>query len=96
MHSHYTGVMFRDVKDSQWSRDHIARHAVTLDEVREAILERPYWQVKGRNESLLIYGTTDVGRHLLVVVVPDEDEAFVVTARDMTAREKKTFQQKAR
>jgi len=53
--------VFREVKDSLWSADHIARHGVTLDEVLQ-----------------------------------DQDEAFIVTARDMTPSEKKTFQRKAR
>ncbi len=88
--------MFRDVKNSQWSVDHIARHGVTLDEVREVVLERPYWRTDGKGGTTLIYGRTYAGRHLLVVAVQDQDEAFVVTARDMTSNEKKTFQRKAR
>jgi hypothetical protein len=32
----------------------------------------------------------------LVVVLVESDEAFVVTARDMTEPEKKTFRRKAR
>jgi hypothetical protein len=39
---HYDGGVFKAVRDSDWSADHIAAHGVTLDEVREAILERPY------------------------------------------------------
>jgi uncharacterized protein len=72
--------VFRDVKDSQWSADHIARHGVALDEVREAILDRPYWQTKGQNDTILIDGRTYAGRYLLVVAVEDDGEAFVVTA----------------
>lgn len=87
--------MFRGVKESQWSADHIARHDVTLDEVREAILERPYWQEKGKNDTTLIYGRTYAGRYLFVVAVDDGGEAFVVTARDMNPGEKRTFQRKA-
>lgn len=90
------GVVFRDVKDSQWSADHIARHGVTLDEVGEAILERPYWQVEGKDGTILIYGRTYAGRYLFVVAAEDDGEAFIVTARDMTPSEKKTFQGKAR
>jgi hypothetical protein len=37
---HSWGV-FQAIKDSQWSADHIAAHGVTLDEVRQAILEHP-------------------------------------------------------
>jgi len=88
--------MWKDVKDSAWSADHVARHGVVLDEVREAILSRPYWMTSGKNDSTLIYGRTAAGRYLLVVVVNDGGEAFVVTARDMTAREKRTFGRKAR
>jgi hypothetical protein len=88
--------VFRDVKDSPWSVEHIARHGVTMEEVREAVLERPYWRTDGKEGTTLIYGRTYAGRYLLVVVVPDQDEAFVVTARDMTSSEKKTFQRKAR
>ncbi|MGH3860103.1 hypothetical protein [Actinokineospora sp.] len=87
--------MFRDVKDNQWSVDHIARHDVTLDEVREAILERPYWQTEGKGNTVLIFGRTYAGRYLFVVAADDDGEAFVVTARDMTPGEKKTFQRKA-
>jgi uncharacterized protein len=39
---HYDGGVFKAVRDSDWPADHIAAHGVTLDEVREAILERPY------------------------------------------------------
>ena len=46
---HYNGSVLRKVRDSAWSADHIAAHNVTLDEVREAILERPYWSVPGRD-----------------------------------------------
>jgi len=93
---HYTGVVFKSVRDSDWSADHVAVHGVTLDEVREAILERPYWAVPGRDGTILVYGRTYAGRYLLAVVIPEAEEAFVVTARDMTDNEKKTFRRKAR
>ncbi len=50
----------------------------------------------GKNDSTLIYGRTRAGRHLLVAAVDDDGEAFIVTARDMTDREKRTFKRKAR
>jgi uncharacterized protein len=64
--------------------------------VREAILERPHWQAEGKDDTLLIYGRTYAGRYLFVVAADDNGEAFIVTARDMTPSEKKTFQRKAR
>ena len=92
---HYDGVVFKAVRDSDWSADHIAAHRVTLGEVREAILERPYWAVPGRDGTTLIYGQTYAGRYLLVVAIAEGEQAFIVTARDMTEAEKKTFRRKA-
>ena len=88
--------MFKTVRDSDWSADHIAAHGLTLDEVREAILEHPYWAAPGREGTTLIYGRTYAGRYLLVVAIDEGGEAFIVTARDMTDAEKKTFRRKAR
>ena len=79
----------RPVRDSDWSARHIAAHGVTLDEVREAILERPYWSVPGRDGTTLVYGQTYAGRYLLVVAVGEDGQAFIVTARDMTDSEKR-------
>lgn len=88
--------MFKGIRDSVWSADHLAAHGVTLDEVREAILERPSWAAPGRDGTTLCYGRTYAGRYLLVVALAEDDEAFIITARDMTAAEKKTFRRKAR
>jgi len=88
--------VFKAVRDSDWSADHVAAHSVTLDEVREAILDRPYWAVPGRDGTILVYGRTYAGRYLLVVAIAEGEEAFIVTARDMTSSEKKTFRRKAR
>jgi uncharacterized DUF497 family protein len=96
MRMHYNWAVFKAIRDSDWSADHIAAHGVTLEEVREALLERPYWAAPGREGTTLAYGRTDAGRYLLVVVIAEGEEAFVVTARDMTDAEKKTFRRKAR
>jgi uncharacterized protein len=88
--------VIRTVRDSEWSTEHIANHGVTMDEVREAILERPFWTTPGRNDTQLIYGKTYSGRFLFVVALIEDEEAFIVTARPMTDAERKTFQRKAR
>ena len=44
---HYNSFVLKKVRDSAWSAEHIAAHDVTLDEVREAVLERPNWSVPG-------------------------------------------------
>ena len=48
MRMHYNNGVFKAVRDSDWSADHVAVQGGTLDEVREAILEHPYWAVPGR------------------------------------------------
>lgn len=95
MQMQYNAGVFKAVRDSEWSFGPIAAHGVSLDEVREAILEHPYWAAPGRGGTTLVYGRTYAGRYLLVVI-PEGQEAFVVTARDMTETEKKTFRRKAR
>jgi len=62
---------------------------VTLDEVREAILERPYWSVPGRDGTTLVCGQTYAGRYLLVMAVDEGGQAFIVAARNMTDAEKR-------
>ncbi|HEX3780684.1 MAG TPA: hypothetical protein VHX38_13535 [Pseudonocardiaceae bacterium] len=47
-----------------------------MAEVREAILEHPYWMTSGKNDTTLIYGRTYAGRYLLVVAVDDHGGAF--------------------
>jgi hypothetical protein len=64
--------------------------------MREAILEHPYWSVSGRVGTTLVYGQTYADRYLLVVAVDEGGQAFIVTARNMTDAEKKTFRSKAR
>jgi hypothetical protein len=96
MRMYYNGRVFKAVQDSEWSASHIAAHGVTLDEVREAILERPYWAAPGREGTILAYGRTYAGRYLLVVAIDENGAAFIVTARDMTDAEKRTFRRKAR
>lgn len=89
--------VFRAVRDSDWSADHLAAHGVTLEEVREVVLERPYWRTHGRADTILFYGQTHAGRCLFVVAIAqDDEEAFIVAARDMTDAEQKTFRRKAR
>lgn len=77
--------MFKAVRDRDSSDSHVAANGVSLDEVREAVIERPYWSAPGPEGTTLVYGLTFAGRHLLVVVIAEGDEAIVVTARDMKA-----------
>jgi uncharacterized protein len=62
MQMQYNTGVFKAVRDSGWSAGHIAAHGVSLDEVREAILEHPYRATPGRDGTTLVYGRTYAGR----------------------------------
>ncbi|MFF5109953.1 hypothetical protein [Streptosporangium sp. NPDC000509] len=90
---------YRAIYWTERSEEHIARHGVTPEEVEQVVFTRPYWEAAGREGSTLIYGVTDDGRYLLVVLVESVAESgawYVVTARDMTATEKRLFARKVR
>lgn len=77
------------------SEDHIARHGVTAPEVEELVNSRPRYVARGRNDTTIVYGVTAARRYLLVVLNTALDARwYVVTARDMTRRERLTFQKK--
>ncbi len=82
---------------TEWSEDHIGAHNVTPAEVEEVLFSRPRWIAIGRNDTTLVYGQTHAGRYLLVVASDEGDDvAFIVTARDMTDTERRTFRRKGR
>ena len=89
--------VYREVRWTDWSEDHIRRHDVAATEVEEVLFSRPRWIAKGRDGTALVFGTTTAGRPLLIVTVNEgTGVAFVVTAREMTEQEKRTFRRKAR
>lgn len=58
---------------------------------------RPRVVADGRDDTTLIFGATDAGRLLVVVLAESEDgRLFVVTARDMTDLERRAFAKRAR
>ena len=88
----------REIRWESWSEEHIAGHGVSPGDVEEVVHERPRLVGTGRDGTTLVWGRTAAGRHLLVVLAPDPTGRthFVVTARDMTSREKATFKARAR
>ena len=79
------------------SEDHIARHGVTPQEVQQSLYTRPRWITPGRSDTTLVYAMTDAARHLLIVIAPALDGGvYVVTARDLTDSERRTFRRKGR
>jgi uncharacterized DUF497 family protein len=75
--------------------EHIGRHGVTAEEVEEVCFGKPLVQrakSEGENPVYYILGKTDAGRHLFCVVIRFPDgKGYPVTAREMTAKEKRRY-----
>ena len=96
----------RVIRDLYWRPDrveHVARHAVTPEEVDEAVFGDPGGVLlrvgpaeRNPEETLYRYlGRTEAGRYLLVVLLYlGEGLAMPVTARDMTANERRKFNER--
>jgi len=88
-------VVFGEIRWTEGSEAHIARHNITPYEVEQALYTRPRLAVPGRENTTEVLGTTTAGRHLLVVVTEAADgRDYIITARDMTTNEKRTFRAK--
>ena len=73
------------------NEEHIARHGVTLEEVRDVCESLPL-VLRGRRNRLTAYGRTSAGRYLLIVLDPPAGGAYyVVTARDMSRPERRRY-----
>jgi uncharacterized DUF497 family protein len=71
---------------------HIARHGITIRNVEDGVSGRHIARkVKNR---YLIYGETEAGRHILVVLEKTGDNFRPITARDMSESEKKVYNKK--
>ncbi len=78
-----------------WTEDriaHVARHGVTPEEVDEAFEDEDNRLIRGRNGVYRLYGRTEAGRILMVVITPrPERTGYPVTARDVTDTERRTY-----
>lgn len=76
---------------------HIAEHAIDPEEVEEICFGRPFVQRAksfGKNLVYYVLGQTTAGRYLFCVVIQFPDgRGFPVTARPMTPKEKRRFNQ---
>ena len=76
--------------------EHIANHGVEPYETEEVIDDDPFIAKMGEGKYVA-YGQTDSGRYLLVVFAPKSEQRLrVITARDMTAAEKKRFKRRGK
>ena len=87
----------REIRWTDKAEDHIAAHNITPDEVEQIVYTRPRLVLRGREGTEYVFGTTDAGRHLLVVLTESIDgRGYVVTVRDMTDAERQAFRRKGR
>ena len=72
----------------------INRRGINLNDICDVFRQRPVIHVDGRdrfgNKKYFAWGQTREGRYLFIVFVPERpSDGRIISARDMTAREKK-------
>ena len=72
---------------------HIARHSVSPEEVEEVLFndDDPPIIMRGKEGRYLAYGKTQGGRFLLVVWILQHKKTGIITARDLTIKEKQFY-----
>ena len=84
-------MRFRSFNWDSWNVDHIARHGVEPHEA-EAACHGDAVVLRGREGRYLVYGRTGAGRYLLVILRScGQGVARIITARDMTQRERQFY-----
>jgi len=78
------------------------KHTLTVNEVEEALLSGAIFRrasrgnVKGEN-VYVSYGCTNAGRHLFIVFIYKQSmEGLIISARDMTLKERRYYNAKKR
>ena len=77
----------------QEAADHIFKHSVTPEEVEQALfneLDAPII-MRGREGRYLAYGRTNGGRLLFIVWVSRYRRTKIITARDMSKKERQFY-----
>ena len=88
-------MVFGEIRWTEDSEAPIARHNINPYEVEQALYTRPRLAVPGREDTTEVLGITITGRHLLIVTTEAADgRDFIITARDMSPTEKRTFRTK--
>jgi uncharacterized DUF497 family protein len=86
--------MFEELHWDDKRLEHIAGHGVTIKEVLE-VLEGRFWSPSWSQDKRRVYGQTESGRYLFIVVGRRRSgELWLVTARDMAHDERRLFLKK--
>lgn len=84
-------VKVRTLIWDDWNRSHIKKHNVSEQEVEE-VCKGTHKQQPTYNQRHLIFGRTNKRRRLTVVLAKERKETYyVVTARDMSNKERRMF-----
>ena len=74
-----------------WNINHIKKHQVKVEEVRETVKSKTK-TLKSYQKRILILGRTEKKRLLTVVLAKEKkNNYYVVTARDMSRKERRYY-----
>ncbi|MDP2970306.1 MAG: BrnT family toxin [Deltaproteobacteria bacterium] len=76
--------------------DHISNHLVSPEEVEEVLFNEDEAPIimRGKEGKYLAYGKTHGGRLLLIVWASKYKKTKIITARDMTEKEKRFYRRR--
>ena len=76
--------------------DHISNHLVSPEEVEEVLFndEDTPLMMRGRGDKYLAYGKTHGGRLILIVWAAKYKKTKIITAREMTEKEKRFYRRR--
>ena len=76
--------------DGNWDKN--LKHGVTDDEAEEPFYNRH--KIRRAGDLYYLYGVTDAGRYLFIVFARKGNLARIISARDMTASERRYYRRK--
>jgi len=76
--------------------DHISNHLVSAEEVEEVLFndEDIPLMMRGKEGTYLTYGKTHGGRLLFIIWASKYKKTKIITARDMTEKEKRFYRRR--
>ena len=79
----------------------LEKHDVLAEEVEEVLFDRPliYFVEKGHREGENLYaacGQTEAGRYLIAFFILKNNQALVISARDMNRKERRRYGRRKR
>lgn len=79
----------------EWNTEHIKKHQVSREEVEQVYLSKAVERQTYLNR-VLILGRTKKGRFLTIVAYRGEKGSYVISARDMSRKERRYYSEKTK